>query len=128
MRDFLRIFCDGCRIESGENNHQPVLMPRKNCKNRKRALAISTANRYQTSTMKKLLFTLTLAAFACAAALQASEDKKSDKAADATKAKVACADQAKACCPSAAKTACCEKEAFTKRITLSPKRTELAQK
>jgi len=79
--------------------------------------------------MKKLLFTLTLAAFASAAALQAGEEKKTEKACDATKAKATtCADQAKSSCATAAKATCCEKEAFAKRITLSPKRTELALK
>ena len=71
--------------------------------------------------MKKILLTVTLAAFAFVTALQAGENKKSEQACDAAKAKgTSCCDKAKS--------ACCEKEVDAKKLALSPKRAELAKK
>ena len=88
-------------------------------------LAKGTVTRYVSRTMKNLSLALTLAAFACVSALQAGEEIK---ACDAAKAKPACTEAAKACCPATAKATSCEKEAFAKKITMSPKATELAKK
>ena len=70
-------------------------------------LAKGAVTRYVSRTMKNLSLALTLAAFACVSALQAGEEIKACDAAKATS---------------------CEKEAFAKKITMSPKATELAKK
>ena len=86
-------------------------------------LAYSAGSQYQMRTMKTLLLTLTLAAFTCVTALQA-EEKKCEQSCDA-KAKATACDKV---CDAKAKSTCCEKEAFTRKITRTPKSIELAKK